>query len=125
MSSQETRGYIHRQQDYYLTPLSRVGKVPELINQWVKQVRTGPQPGQEIVRVDSEGKSRQIATGYELSRSQQIKLGQEELSWSERVLLVHSEVAQQQQQINPLQSKILTFLGLSPEIYSGLVENST
>ena len=27
--------------------------------------------------------------------------------------------------LNPLQSKILTFLGLSPEIYSGLVENST
>ncbi len=27
--------------------------------------------------------------------------------------------------LNPVQSKILTFLGLSPEIYSGLVENST
>ncbi len=93
MSSQETRGYIHCQQHYYLTPLSRVGKVPELINQWVKQVRTGLIAGQEIVRVNSEGKSHQIATAYELSRSQQIKLGQEELSWTERVLLVHSEVA--------------------------------
>lgn len=27
--------------------------------------------------------------------------------------------------LNPLQSKILTYLGLSPDIYSGLVENST
>ena len=98
MSSLKTRGYIHRQQDYYLTPLSRVGKVPELINQWVKQVRTGLKPGQEIIRVDSEGKSSQIATAYELSRSQQITLGKEELTWTERVLLIHSEVAQQKQQ---------------------------
>ncbi len=98
MSSIETRGYIHRQQHYYLTPLSRVGKVPELINQWVNQVRSGVMPGQEIVRVDSQGQSRQIATAYELSRPQQITLGQEELTWTERVLLVHSEVAQQQQQ---------------------------
>ncbi len=83
---------------HYLTPLSRVGKVPELINQWVNQVRSGVMPGQEIVRVDSQGQSRQIATAYELSRPQQITLGQEELTWTERVLLVHSEVAQQQQQ---------------------------
>jgi hypothetical protein len=27
--------------------------------------------------------------------------------------------------LNPLQSQILTFLGLSPDIYNGLVENST
>ena len=33
-----------------------------------------------------------------MSRPQRITLGQEELSWTERVLLVHSEVAQPQQQ---------------------------
>ena len=98
MSSIETRGLIHSQQHYYLAPLSRVGKVPGLIAQWVKQVRSGIMAGQEIIRVDSEGKSRQIATAYELSRLQQITLEQEELSWTERVLLVHSEVYQQQQQ---------------------------
>ena len=98
MSSIETRGYIHHQQHYYLTPLSRVGKVPELINQWVNQALNSSTPGQEIVRVDSEGKSHRIASAYELSRLQQVTLGQEELSWTERVLLVHSEVAQRQQQ---------------------------
>lgn len=98
MSSRETRGSIHRQQDYYLTPLSRVGQVSKLINQWVSQALGGVIPGQEINRINSEGKSTRIATAYELSRSQQMILGEEELSWTERVLLVHSEVYQRQQQ---------------------------
>ena len=45
-----------------------------------------------IIRVDSEGKSHRIATAYELSRPQQMTMGQEELTWTERVLMVHSEV---------------------------------
>lgn len=98
MSSQETRGYIHQQQHYYLTPLSRVGKVKELINQWVNQVIREGTSGQEIIRVDSQGQSHQIATAYELSRRQQMNVGQEELTWTERILLVHSQAYQQQQQ---------------------------
>ena len=107
MSSLETRGLIHSQQHYYLAPLSRVGKVSGLIDQWVKQVRTGVLAGQEIIRVDSEDRSRQIATAYELSRPQQIKIGQEELTWTERVLLVHSLVYQQQQR-RGLQQRLKT-----------------
>ena len=107
MSSQETRGYIHQQKHYYLTPLSRVGKVTELIKQWVNQALGGVTPGEEIIRVDSEGQSRRIATAYELSRPQQITLGQEELTWTERVLLVHSPVYQQQQQ-RGLQQRLKT-----------------
>ena len=107
MSSLETRGLIHSQQHYYLAPLSRVGKVSGLIDQWVKQVRTGVLAGQEIIRVDSEDRSRQIATAYELSRPQQMKIGQEELTWTERVLLVHSQVYQQQQQ-RGLQKRLKT-----------------
>lgn len=98
MSSLETRGLIHSQQHYYLAPLSRVGKVSGLIKQWVKQVIGKVMPGQEIIRVDSQGQSHQIATAYELLRPQQMILGEEELSWTERVVLVHSEVYQQQQQ---------------------------
>jgi len=98
MSSIETRGLIHSQQHYYLAPLSRVGKVPGLINQWVNKALGGAMTGREIIRVNSEGQSRRIATAYELSRLQQISFGQEELSWTERVLLVHSQVYQQQQQ---------------------------
>ena len=98
MSSLETRGLIHSQQHYYLAPLSRVGKVPGLIKQWINQALGEVMVGQEIIRVNSEGKSHQIATAYELSRLQQISFGQEELSWTERVLLVHSEVYQRQQQ---------------------------
>ncbi len=54
MSSLETRGLIHSQQHYYLAPLSRVGKVSGLIEQWVKQVICEVMPGQEIIRVDSQ-----------------------------------------------------------------------
>ena len=107
MSSQETRGYIHQQQHYYLTPLSRVGKVRELINQWVNQALAEVTPGQEIIRVDSEGNSNRIANAYELSRPQQMTVGQEKLAWTERVLLVHSEVYQQQQQ-RGLQQRLKT-----------------
>ncbi len=107
MSSQETRGYIHQQEHYYLTPLSRVGKVTQLIKQWVNQAGEGVTPAQEIIRVDSEGKSRRIATAYELSHLQQMTVGQEEFTWTERVLLVHSPVYQQQQQ-RGLQQRLKT-----------------
>ena len=72
ISSRETRGHIHHEQDYYLTPLSRVGQVFKLINQWVGQALGELILGQEINRINSEGKSTRIATAYELSRSQQI-----------------------------------------------------
>ena len=107
MSSRETRGYIHQQQHYYLTPLSRVAKVRESLDQWVNQVLEGVIPGQEIIRVDSEGQSHQIATAYKLSRPQQMTVGHEELTWTERVLLVHSPVYQQQQQ-RGLQQRLKT-----------------
>lgn len=84
-----------------------MGKVKTLINQWVNQAIGEGTSGQEIVRVDSEGKSHQIATAYELSRPQRMTLGQGELAWTERVLLVHSEVYQQQQQ-RGLQQRLKT-----------------
>ncbi len=87
MSSQKTRSYIHQQQNYYLTPLSRVGQVTELIKQWVNQALGGVTPGEEIIRVDSEGQSHQIATAYELSRLQQMTL----LSLHQAVLTYRDE----------------------------------
>ena len=57
MSSIETRGLIQSQQHYYLAPLSRVGKVSGLINQWVNQALGGVMAGREIIRVNSEGQT--------------------------------------------------------------------
>jgi transposase len=68
------------------------------MKQWTDQALGGVIPGQEIVRVDSEGFSRSFATAYELSRIQQISIPQRELTWTERVLLVHSEIYHLQQQ---------------------------
>jgi len=54
MSALATRAHIHHHQHYYLTPLTRVGKVPELIQQWIAEALAGNAPLLEVCHCQPE-----------------------------------------------------------------------
>jgi transposase len=108
MSSLSTRGNIHIQGDYYLCPLSSVGKTPELLAGWIDDAIAGKFPLIDIKRTsfhhntetspDKDVLETIIATGYEVCRcvevvDEQLPL----LCWQERVLIIHSPTVAKQQ----------------------------
>lgn len=99
MSAQATRAYIHQQQHYYLTPLARVGNVPELSEQWLAEARAENAPLLQVSVSDPNGQQRVIASGYESCRRQSVTDADGTIQeWLERVLLIHSPNYEQQQQ---------------------------
>jgi transposase len=86
MSALDTRAFIQAGEDYYLTPLSGVGDVPELVEDLLKPVWCRRQ-SLELVYPDTEDEeAKAIALGYETTRTQHS--GEQE--WEERVLVVYS-----------------------------------
>lgn len=100
MGALATRAQIHHQHHYYLTPLARVGTVPELLTQGLSDVLAHQTPRQTVMRLDlKKDKTQEIATGYEFSREQEVvQADGTKIEWTERVLLVHSPAHAQQQQ---------------------------
>ena len=99
MSALATRAHIHYHQHYYLTPLARVGNVPELLHQWIAEACTDKTPPLEVCVCEKEGQPRVIATGYERSNVQSVTHADgTKIEWMERLLLIHSPVYAQQQQ---------------------------
>lgn len=87
MSALETRGYIQRGRDYYLTPLARVGRNGDEILKWVKEAIEGKYAMKKIYHPDKE---ELVAAGYELPREQVVEVEGEEVKWKERVIVVRS-----------------------------------
>jgi len=99
MSALFTRAYIHHHQHYYLTPLARVGKVPELSEQWIAEAHSGNAPILEVSVNEPDGQPRVVATGYECSELMSVvQTDGTMLAWTERLLLIHSPAYEQQQQ---------------------------
>jgi transposase len=71
MSTHATRAHIYRQQHYYLTPLSRVGKVPEQLREWLELAKKENLTRLQVKQTDEKGQTQVIATGYKLERTQQ------------------------------------------------------
>lgn len=93
MSALGIRVQIQQHRHYYLTPLARVGTVPELLKQGLTNAIDTQAQRLSVKRPDKKGQLQEIATGYEYSRQQQVE--QEDgskIEWTERVLLVHSPV---------------------------------
>ena len=122
MSAKATRAHIHQQGHYYLTPLSRVGKIEQQLRDWLEKSALEDWPRLEVSIKDEKGKSQVIATGYELERSQEIVGSGQLLQWRERVLLVHSTVYEQQQR-RGLQKRLQTatekLISLTPPVGKG------
>ena len=122
MSAQATRAHIHEQEQYYLTPLSRVGNMDQQLRDWLAESAIKNWSRQEVSIKDEQEKTQVIASGYELERSQEILSGKQSRQWSERVLLVHSPVYEQQQR-RGLEKRLQTarekLMSLTPTVGKG------
>lgn len=92
MGALATRGFVQAGGDFYLMPLARTGKVPELLLSLLESVWDGKQPLQRIYSpsVEVETKSKLLALGYQATREQKAEVEGQTVAWQERVLVVYS-----------------------------------
>jgi len=90
MGALNTRGFVQQGGDYYLMPLARTGKVPELLSSLLDPVWKKRQPVQRLEGHDAEGKPICLGLGYEHIRAQQAQVDGKTVTWEERVLVVYS-----------------------------------
>jgi transposase len=97
MSALETRAYLARHQDFYLSPLPLTGATAEAMAAWITEGVTQGAAGelQRIWRTNDRGHEVLAAEGYELERTCCAPVG--EAPWSERVLVVRSPMHATQQ----------------------------
>src|SRR5205823_5959983 len=82
--------------DFYLCPLPATQVPPETLERYLAEARAGGQPPERIERVQADGTTEHLADSYECSETLTAVLdGWQEVSWTERRLLVRS-VAQAQ-----------------------------
>jgi transposase len=97
MSALETRAYLARHQDFYLSPLPLTGATAEAMDAWITEGVTQGEAGelQRILRTNDRGHEVLAAEGYEFERTCCAPVGEE--PWSERVLVVRSPMHAKQQ----------------------------
>jgi transposase len=97
MSALETRAYLARHQDFYLSPLPLTGTTAEAMDAWITAGVTQGAAGEleRILRLNDRGQEVLAAEGYEFERTCCAPVGAAE--WSERVLGVRSPVHANQQ----------------------------
>src|SRR5882724_10299103 len=97
MSAFDTRAYLAKHQDWYLSPLPLTGATAEAMDAWIT---TGVRKGKageltRIWRINDRGHEVLAAEGYELARTCEAPDG--DGAWSERVLVVRSPMHATQQ----------------------------
>ena len=97
MSALDTRAYLARHQDWYLSPLPLTGATAEAMDAWVTAGVTKGEAGklERIVRTNDRGHQVLAAEGYEFERTCGAPDGNG--AWSERVLVVRSPMHANQQ----------------------------
>ncbi len=90
MSALDTRAYLARHHDWYLSPLPLTGATAEAMDAWIT---TGVRKGEagaleQIWRTNDRGHEVLAAEGYEFARTCRAPDG--DVEWSERVLVVRS-----------------------------------
>jgi transposase len=85
MSALDTRAFIQSGGDYYLTPLSGVGDVPEKLEELLKPVWNKHQP-LTLIRNDGKTDEEAIALGYETT----VHNIHQTIEWDERILVMYS-----------------------------------
>ena len=100
MSALDTRAYLVRHQDYYLSPLPLTGATAEAMDTWITTgVRQGERGALErIMRTNDRGHTVLVAEGYEFERTCEAPgAGVDAAAWQERVLIVRSPMHAAQQ----------------------------
>ncbi len=97
MSAVETRAYLARHQDWYLSPLPLTGATAEAMDAWISAGVTKREAGEleQIWRTNDRGHEVLAAEGYECERICGAAGG--EVAWRERVLVVRSPMHATQQ----------------------------
>jgi transposase len=97
MSALETRAYLARHQDCYLSPLPLTGATAEAMDAWITVGVTKGEAGEleQIWRTNDRGQEVLAAEGYEFERPCYAPVG--DAAWSERVLVVRSPMHAHQQ----------------------------
>jgi transposase len=97
MSALETRAYLARHHDWYLSPLPLTGATAEAMDAWITMgVRKGEADALErIWRTNDRGHEVLAAEGYELERT--CSAPGSDMEWRERVLVVRSPLQATQQ----------------------------
>jgi transposase len=97
MSAWETRAYLARHQDWYLSPLPLTGATAAAMDAWITAGVTQGEAGAlvRIVRTNDRGHEVLAAEGYEFERTCGAPDG--DMVWSERVLVLRSPIPADQQ----------------------------
>jgi transposase len=85
MAALAIRAELALKDDYYLTPLPLTGETATEFERWVEAIVDGTQPAQ-LVWLEQE----LVAAGYEFERALTAMVGEQPVSWSERVQLIRS-----------------------------------
>lgn len=90
MGALDTRAFVEDGDDYYLCPLSRVQLPTEELETYLKPVWEGEQALTDIYRQKVTGEQVQIAQGYERTVEMTADVEDQEVTWTERRLVVRS-----------------------------------
>jgi len=88
--SLETRAHLEAGGDDYLGPFSLVQVSEATLDGYLKGVWTGKQPLKNVKRRGASSKLERVAEGFELSENVTAIVGDQEVRWQERRLVVHS-----------------------------------
>src|SRR5919108_4097311 len=100
MSALETRAYLARHQDWYLSPLPLTGTTAEAMDAWITTGVTQGERGalERIMRTNDRGHTVLVAEGYECERTCEAPGDAgDAATWRERVLVMRSPMHAEQQ----------------------------
>src|SRR5207245_1121187 len=100
MSALDTRAYLVRHQEFYLSPLPLTGATAEAMDAWITEGVTQGETGEleRIVRTNDRGHKVLAAEGYEFERTGDAPGDAvDAAAWHERVLVVRSPMHADQQ----------------------------
>lgn len=92
MSAWATRVHIRALKQHYLVPLAMVGDTAKEMHTWIQAALSGERTLTPIYAPDAKESDDPIAEGYELTRPCTAQVDHRTLEWTERVIVVRSQV---------------------------------
>jgi len=92
MSAWATRVHIRAMSNHYLMPLALVGEAGQDMPVWIQEAVDGKHELSPIRAPGASADEKPLAEGYERTRMHLVQVEGQTLEWTERVLVVHSEV---------------------------------
>jgi len=99
MSAWAIRLHLKGIENHYLSPLPRTGKTAAEMDAWIEEGLAQEKRGelQEVYRKNEKQEEILMARGYEFEREQSGLEEEQEMEWTERVLIIQSPTHAEQQ----------------------------